>query len=435
MRFPRIHPAAAALLLLLAEGLRAGPDEELTLKVATERFEIHARPRTRAAAELERTARLAERDFDRISELLGFDPPGPFRLYLYDDLDDLASTTGVRGTAGFSAGSASHIPFDNDQTRFHEMVHLVAAKLPKSGDEPRSLFHAEGIANALLEFVHGVHVHAVAAFHRRRGELPALAEMAAAPDFYAWLVRHPGINAYDVAASFYRHLLDAHGAAKVKRYYGGATAAKAFGQELAALEKAWWKTLDRYTLRPEVETLLRQRAGEAAPFEGSRPTVPAAILGRAEDWKELDPAAFRPAEPAKWKREGAGLSATNADPAWTLGEFEGASLGDGAVRARIATPSPCPLQIRLGAANQAMLVNGTFLYRDDLPAASSPLAAIGPGRTETDFLLVRRGGRIEIYIDGTRVLEAEAKGGASPVGLGVFQGSATFLSVRYRTFP
>ena len=47
---------------------------------------------------------------------------------------------------------------------------MLAVQLPDEGAEARNLFFAEGLSNALLEFVTGVHVHAVATFERRRGE-------------------------------------------------------------------------------------------------------------------------------------------------------------------------------------------------------------------------------------------------------------------------
>src|SRR5439155_2633952 len=126
----------------------------------------------------------AERDLDRIATALETTPKGPFVLWIYDDLWELQKATGTQGSGGFSGGNASHVPFDNDQTRLHELVHVVAYEWPKSGTEARSLFLAEGLANAVLEFVHGVHVHAVAAPYKTAGRLPALSQRADAPDFY-----------------------------------------------------------------------------------------------------------------------------------------------------------------------------------------------------------------------------------------------------------
>src|SRR6185503_2175844 len=120
----------------------------------------------------------------------------------------------------------------------------------------RNLFCAEGLANAVLRFVHGVSIDAVAAFHLKRGELPPLAEILDAPDFYAWLEGHPGFDGYDVAGSFFRHLLDTYGAAKTRQYYRGVSARAAFGADLAAIEKDWHGRLEKIVLRPGLEALL-----------------------------------------------------------------------------------------------------------------------------------------------------------------------------------
>ena len=115
-------------------------------------------------ARLEQEARiLARLEFPEFKHLI--------KLYLYDDVEELQRITGVAGAGGFSVPLAMHLPYDNDQTRLHEMVHVVAEKLPEKGGESRSLFFAEGLANAVLEFVTGVHVDAVAAFYKKTGKL------------------------------------------------------------------------------------------------------------------------------------------------------------------------------------------------------------------------------------------------------------------------
>ena len=120
--------------------------------------------------------------------------------------EELAEITGVSGTGGFSAGRETHIEWEDDQTRKHEVVHIVVAAMKKTGDEPRNMFFAEGIANAVLEFVHGIPVHSVAAYERKRGSLPDLRTLVEHPDFYAFLDEHPGLNAYDVGGSFFLYL-------------------------------------------------------------------------------------------------------------------------------------------------------------------------------------------------------------------------------------
>lgn len=436
-----MHTNGSLLAAVLAAAVLTSPavagDEQRTHIGVHEarRVVVRYRPGSRAAASVERTAAAAERDHARIHELLDVKPEGRVQLWIYDDVAELLTLTGTAGNAGFSSGDASHVPYDADPTRFHEMVHVIALRsIPKSGDEPRSLFFAEGLANALLEHVHGVHVHAPAKLYRMRKQLPPLAEMAGAPDFYAWQAARPGFNGYDVAASWMRFLIDTHGIAKTKRYYGGAPAKTAFGHDVPALEKAWLAALDAYVLRPEVETLLRQRHGEDAPFTRVVPAeLPADLLGSPGDWKPLLGAALHPDAAPNWKSTDAGLvgARTDGTGAWTVCELGDDRYGDCVVRARV-TSAGVPVQVRLGDGNQAMLVNGTFLYRGDSPAASAPHPALAAAPKSYDLAIVRRKGRVEVWVGGERILELAAADGASRPGVGVAGGSATFTDVRVR---
>ncbi|MFQ5507427.1 MAG: hypothetical protein ACE5F1_21905, partial [Planctomycetota bacterium] len=359
-----------------------------------------------------------------------------FVLYLYDDVEDLTKTSGVGGTAGFSAGNASHIPHDNDQTRYHEMVHIVAYNLlPRSGSEKRNLFFAEGLANACLEFVHGVPVHAVASFYRTKGVLPELGEMLHTEDFYAWLGARPGFNAYDVGGSLFRFLLDHHGAARTTRYYTGASARKAFGVSEKKIEKKWHEALDRFTMRPALMKLLEERHGASVRMLEARNApagLPAAILGKPRDWKSLMKARLIPQNSAKWLRRGKSIIGASSEAVWSVCELGEKSYGDCVVRARIKTEKSTPIQVRLGEGNQGMLVNGTFLYRGEKPVAHSPLASMSSLRKTTDFVLVRSAGKIEIWIDGRKALSTSADSSPARVGIAFHQGRVVFEEVRVR---
>jgi hypothetical protein len=414
----------------------AGPRRTHTGVVRAEHLEVRYRPGSRAAASADRAAAHGERDLVAICRALDVRLEGRFLLFVYDDERELSLISETSGNAGFSTGRESHVPWDNDQTRFHELVHVAAAALLKpAGSERRSLFFAEGLANALLEHVTGVHVHAVAAFYRRQKRLPALAEMTGAPDFYAWLASRPGFNAYDVAGSWFRFLLDRYPAAKVTRYYGGAPAPQALGASEAELEKAWHRALDAYELRPEVELLLRQRHGESVTFPKFLPPVglPAELLGRPGDWRPLAGEELRSTTPDRWKREQGAIVGDSDRAEWTVCELGSQEFGDCVVRARILTPTSGPVQVRLGPGNQAMLVNGTFLYNSRGPvAASDAVASMTPERKETDFVLVRRGRAIEVWIDERKALTATGDAAPAPVGLGFHQGRVTFRDVRVR---
>ncbi|HEX5138680.1 MAG TPA: hypothetical protein VFY93_17040 [Planctomycetota bacterium] len=425
-------------LAVAAAAAFAGPELTHTGVLKTATFDARYRPGSRAGAAAERDGAAAERDFKDICGKLAFQPDVRFTLWLYDDVPELQAITGNRMAGAYSAGRDSHLPFGDDQTRYHEMVHLVAACLPKSGDEARGMFLAEGLANALLEYVHGVHVHAVARFYRTRKELPPLATFLDA-DFYAWLRAHPGFNAYDVAGSFVRHLIDAHGIEAVKRYYTGMSAKEAFGADERALESAWQKAIDAFVLRPEVETLLRQRAGEAAKFDvyalDPDARIPPAILGKPGDWKALAGEKLHPRDEIAWKGEGEATVASGAGDQWHVCVLGSRKYKDCAVRARIVTEDiRGGIQLQLGGGCCALLVgNGTFVYRNGAGTAMSTARTVTP-TGEVDLMLVRRGGRMEVWVDGFRLAEGPVDGEAAPVGIGFHTGAVRFENVRVREF-
>jgi hypothetical protein len=439
------RPWTAWILVLLLFALaRAG--EETTTHTGTyetKHFTIRYRPGSRAGASVERTGAAAERDLDRIFTALALKPQGHYDLWLYDDLRELHLLTGSDGNAGFSSGTPadapyrSHIPYDADQTRFHEMVHIVAAD--RVAFKTPNMFFNEGLANALLEHVDGVHVHAIAKWYRAHGKLPAIAEMTGAADFYAFLSAHPGLDTYDIAASWFRFLIDTHGIEKVKKYYGGAAPKAAFGQDEAALEKTWFAALDAYVMRPEVETLLCQRHGEDADFTHVVPQdLPAELLGKPEDWISLLDAKLRPVAAADWKRTKDGISATwtaGTPGDWSVCELGDELLGDCVVRAKVKSSGAGGLQLRLGPENQLMLVNGTFVYRDGSPVAHAPFPSMAVAKKDVDLALIRRGSELTVYVNGTKVLTLDAAGSPTRPGIAIVGGAATFTDVRYRKLP
>jgi hypothetical protein len=426
-----------ALLLIPALLAVAARGEDLpthTGVVTAGAVEVRYRPGSRAGAAAPHVAAAAAADLRWIRERLDLEPQQRVVLYLYDDVQALQALTGRAGVGGYSDGEAVHVPYDNDQTRRHELVHLIGHRLEKTGEEPRNRFFDDGLANAVLEYVHGVHVHAVAAFYRARGTLPTLSEMVKG-DFYAWQAAHPELNGYDIAGSFVRFLLDTYGAKRVKRYLTGTPIRRALGQDFATVETRWLKALDAYETPPEVVTLLRQRVGEAAGFTSFTEALWKARMGTEDEWTSLTDRALKSDDVGSWSREGEAIVVTNDATAWSACELGTETYGNCVVRVRIRTPAPCPIQVRLGEDNQAMLVNGTFLYRKDQSVASSAAAVMGPGRRETDLVLVRLGETIEVWVDGARVLVAPAAGGPAAVGIGIYRGRASFESVRVRRLP
>ena len=422
-------------MLVLVPGAARAEEGHALLdgEVLGKRVVVRYRPGSLAGAHAESVATAAERDLDRIGRTLAVEVKGPFTLWVYDDEHELHEITGNQRAGAFSAGADVHLPFDNAQTRVHELVHVVQHQLPRSGDEPRGLAYHEGLANAVLEHVHGVHVHAYAAVHARAGQIPPISEPLGAPDFYAWMREHRGVDWYDVSGSWMRFLLDAYGPQKLVRYAQGTPARKAFGADVETLETRWRKLLEAWPVRPEVETLVRARDGEDVDFTTFVRGVPQDVLGALEDWVSLGDAELHPDEPANWRREGDGLVGTQGGDAWTACELGDETYRDCVFHAVVRTPAACPIQVRIGPDHQVMLVNGTFLYRaDNTSVAHSPSPALTPDRRRTEFYVLRRGARVEVWVDGVKALVAPGVRGAFRVGVGLHRGQAVFEELRVR---
>jgi hypothetical protein len=412
----------------------AAAQEPLGGSVKTAHFDVRFREGSRAEASVDRVASLVEADLARILAELGTKDFAPtIRLCLYDDVAELQRVTGVPA-AGFSVPLCSHVPHDNDQTRVHELVHVVAERFREHGSESRNLFFAEGLANAVLRYVDGVHVDCVAAFHKQRGDLPAMGEVHALPDFYAWLREHPFVGSYDVAGSWMRFLLDAHGAAKVRRYYKGVPAKEAFGKDVAALEQEWHAHLDTVALRAGTKRLLQQRLGRTAAERDPDAGALAGLLEPASAWLQLD--AVAGGDAAKTEADGVGkaLALTGAANVgdWCEARFDG-DHGDAVVRCTVEPQGTCfGVKIQLGGDCQAIVLRGqgAFLYCKSRAAAHD--GSIALGRT-VQIVLKRRGTRASMWVDGNLVLEGEVDAAAAPVGIGCVGGPARFREVAVRT--
>ncbi len=424
MRFSVVTFACLALTATLLPA-QVSP---LTVVERTAHFAIRCRPGSRAEASLDRVALLVEGDLARILRELGLKEfPHTIELFLYDDERELQAITGVPAS-GYSVPLASHVPHDNDQTRVHELVHVVAEKFAERGPERRNLFMAEGLANAVLRFVHGVHVDAVAAFHRRRGDLPRLAEVLEVEDFYAWLRLHPHFNGYDVAGSWLRFLLDTQRAESVRRYYRGVTAKDAFGKPLDKLEAEWHARLDRVVLRPGTQALLQQRHGRTAAERNPAEATLAAALGEGSVvWRWATDADLQPGGPGRFTGTDDDrvllLDGVKNRGDWCVATF-GEDLGDAIVRATIEPLDGCfGIRIDLGDDCQALLLRdqGAFVYTKQGGVGHVAMAVPkGP----VQLVLRRRGSRASVWVDGKLAVEGEVGTTAARLGVGCVGGPA-----------
>jgi hypothetical protein len=423
-----------SLLLLVGLDGPAGVGtsaSELAESETTKHFVVRYRKGSKAGAAVDRVAWMAEAEYRRICDTLELkgrvDEREPFYLFLYDDLDELTKVTAVAGTGGFSTARESHIPFDNDQTRVHEMVHIVVAAVKESGPEPRNMFFVEGIANAVLRFVHGVPVHAVAAYEKKRGTLPPIATLAAA-NFYDYLAQNPGFNGYDVGGSFMLFLLDTYGPKKTVDFYKGKAADKSLGISLDKAERAWLEFLDRYAMRPELHALLAERRGDLVTTQ----TLSPELLGDAKEWVDFAPALVMNDSFRLEKGVVLGECASSSD--WALCDAKSQRYKNCMIRATIRAIGPCyGVQLHVGQHFQAMVLGqGSFLYYKDVGGiAFTDLIMLQTDQT-LDLLLIVRDGSQEVWIDGTRRLEAKMPSEEGPIGIGVVGGKAEFKDLKVR---
>lgn len=421
-----------AFLLFAAAPVQEGKSP-LTGREKTARFEIHFRPGSHAEAAVDRIAFLVEGDLDHILAELGLTKfPYRIQLYLYDDEAELQRITGV-SSAGHSGPLESHVPYASDQTRVHELVHVVAEKFTESGSEPRSLFFAEGLANAVLRYVHDLPVDAVAAFHKERGELPTLAEIHAIEDFYDWLHDHPGVNGYDIAGSYLRYLLDTYGPTKVRRYYVGVPAKTAFGVDLAAIERAWHARLDAVELRPGARALLEERTPmTAAQRNPAEARLTEAILGPSSAWREVKRGRLADGEPGYWGSDGVlALSGEKSQGDWCVARLDEELPGDALVRCMLQPGEAFGVQIQLGIRCQAMVLRdqGAFLYDDQTSVIHDPRVQLGE---TVELVLRRKAGKVSLWVDGVLVAEAQMDGAPARLGIGCVGGKAKAREILVR---
>ncbi len=408
---------------------------------ATEHFEVRYRPGSRAGASVDRIAHRLELEYAETLRKLGIagkvDESAPFEVYLYDDVAELAEISGVKGNGGYASGREVHIPWDNDQTRQHELVHVVVAAMDPSGDEARNMFFAEGLANAVLGYVHGVPVHAVAAYERERGTLPALGELASHQDFYSYLKQNPGLNGYDIGGSYFLHLLENHRPLAVMDFYHGVSIEKALGQSLEETERSWHRHLESFPIRPELRVLLSRKRGDGGEFTSfARPSgvLPLDVLGGAESWTSVLADVVPSDAVGKWEIDQESVHGSNESGRdWTSVVVDTEPRGDCVLRMRATTGNACwGIKIQYGSSCEAMVLGGgAFIYTDRGGIAHTDSYKLRPN-AEVDLVFRVQDNHVEMYVDGALLLEADLPLKDSPIGFGLVGGQATIhgFSVR-----
>lgn len=414
------------------------PDDMLTGVVKTEHFVIRYREGSRAEASVDRVMVAAEADLARILARLEFPQfAETITLYLYDDvaeLDDHEDADVRRLGHADVARAARQRP---DATAWlgprRRRVLLPAGE----GRRAAQLVLRRGIANAVLEYVSGVHVHAVAAYEMKRGMLPALEQTASRYQLYGWLARHPGVNGYDIGGSYVLYLLETFGVRKTRRYYKGVPAKEAFGKSLADIENGWRARLAKVELRAGLEQLLRERSGQPAQFTtyvAPDAKLTPQLLGPDSAWTSL-----APKEP-----RGTGFGSIVADD-------EGFVLS-GPKDSGDWADSCCPVTRRFATPRSAAGRAGRRVFRRQ--AGTRPALSGPADRQRRVHLHGRRRSRVprepkmggprgrhrdaprsglgDRVVRRVRVLEAQIAGDAAPVSIGVVQGRARFTQVAVR---
>jgi len=187
----------------------------------------------------------------------------------------------------------------------------------------------------------------------------------------------------------------------------------------------------------EVEILLALRSGEAARFSRVETDpdklIPAEILGKASDWRSLMQEELAPRDDTTWTREGDGITASGPG-GWHVVELGTKKYGDCVVRAKIRTEGRLTgVTIQLGEKCAAMLNwDAVYVWIGEGATARNVQDRLAPD-AEVDLMIVRRGDRLEVWVDGYRAAEGAADKTPRPVGIGFHTGGkVTFRDVRVR---
>ena len=157
----------------------------------------------------------------------------------------------------------------------HEVVHVVAGNTAVGPfrvgghlggwlPDPALI---EGVAVAVAWDVRdGLTPHQWAAAMRRLDLMPSLDGVVGLS-----FLGQPPRNAYTVAGSFIRYLIDTYGAAPVRRAYRTGDLAEAVGRPLAELEREWHAFLDEVELPDDAMALAEVRFSERSIFSAVCP--------------------------------------------------------------------------------------------------------------------------------------------------------------------
>jgi tetratricopeptide (TPR) repeat protein len=404
--------AAPFLALLVAAGIawalgaardqgtdREGIARALGGALAGPRCELHF-PREKPAGEAERLLRDCELDASEVAAALGIEHPPRASVWLYRGEEEKRWLVGAGRTDYTKPWLAEvHLtdaPAPHPSLR-HELVHALASsfatgplRVPSRWGVLIRAGLVEGLAVA-VDLPRGEWTaHEWSRAMRDLGLMPGAASLVDPAGFLA----SSQARAYTVAGSFLGFLLERYGAEPVRRVYGNAGFAAAFGKPLPELEAEWSAFLDGVAVLPELrvaaearfrpEGILGRRCAREVAGVEARAAL-AGRLGRAAEaaalWRRagelsgepedlraagdaLQRAGDTPGAAAAWRaaldRAGAGRPALRAallaglgDLAWRSGDAAGAAAS---YRSALAL-DPERAEARLLAAKLAALAD------------------------------------------------------------------------------
>ncbi len=285
----RISPAAAlALALALAASVHAGMAARGDLASRTHIADTLGASRRgtlcrivftaeKSPEEAERLLRDCELDAALVSSALEIERPPVVTVYLYRSAAEKRRLVGAGRTDYTKPWLAEvHVvdaPAPHPVLR-HELVHALASAFasgPLRVPARAGVLVAPGLVEGLavaVDLPRGEWTaHEWTRAMRDLGLMPRLAGLIGPAGFFG----APPARAYTVAGSFLAFLLEHHGAAPVKRLYGGAAFREAFGKPLEALAAEWSAFLDGVVVPPAL------RAAADARFRGESLFVRACV--------------------------------------------------------------------------------------------------------------------------------------------------------------
>lgn len=281
----RYGALAAALVLATATwsahsaGRKLGFDfdegsvqEALSLRMETEHFIIYAAP-SLSRVQADRLRKDHELRWAQLDRFFGTHPEGKITSYVYANVDDKARLMGA-GRTQIARPWAQQIHihgFDVPHSVLkHELAHIFAGALarppfrvPTRLGVLVNIGVVEGIAVAADWPAHELSVHVWTRAMRSLGLAPNLRDILSPMGF--WSVSSG--QAYTVAGSFVRYLVEQHGIDKFAVLYADNDFEAAYGQDLDALVSDWERFIDAMALPKEALVIAEHRFKRPSIFQ------------------------------------------------------------------------------------------------------------------------------------------------------------------------